>query len=240
MQAVLLLTGTIKPFLETSKTGRANVFDREMDYYKALKFYLSKGFKVVFVENSNYDSAKISSLKEKFPNLEYLTFYSEKSVLGKSWGEVEIINYALENSRFLAEKDYIIKISGRYIIKNITAMIKGTNEVEKYFYVNPTRNLRWADTRLMLMKKDFYTRYFYPNAAKFLNEEKLVFMENIFIKAVLIYLVEEGGELNLWPKYPAYDAYDGTHDERVSFNFLKILKYNIYYKVKKFVFKHRA
>jgi len=64
-------------------------------------------------------------------------------------------------------------------------------------------------------------------------------MEYVLMKAVFLYLLD-AGELNLWPAYPAYDAYDGTHNEKISFGFFKRLKYNLYYKLKTIIFKHRA
>ncbi|MGM0944202.1 MAG: hypothetical protein ACQEW9_03400 [Bacteroidota bacterium] len=239
MSFVLLLTGTIKPFKGQLHSGRIDVSKREDDYFKAINFYLSKGFEVVFVENSDYSSKKIQSIKEKSKSFEYHTFLSKRSYLGKSFGEMEIFKFALENSTALNKVDYLIKITGRYIIKNISQLLSGVNGVDHEIYVNPTRNLRWADTRLMIIKKSFYYNYFLPCADKYLDESKGVYLENIQMKAILLYLVD-GGELQLWPLYPAYDAYDGTHDEKVKFNLLKTLKYNLYFKFKKFVFKHRA
>lgn len=239
MTSVLLLSASISPQKDIYTKGRNNVEERENDYFQAVSFYLSKGYKVVFVENTNTQSKKILDLKSKYDTLEYHQFISQRSHLGKSQGEVEIINYALVNSEFLKEVNYLIKITGRYIIKNIDDILMPTLEIEKEVYINPTRNLRWADSRLMMMRKSYYYNYFLVAVDKYLDESKKVFMENVFMKSLLQYLLD-GGELNLWPAYPAYDAYDGTHNEKIHFNFFKRLKYNLYYKLKKFVFKHRA
>lgn len=239
MSMVLLLTATIHPLNIKSSKGRNNHFVREEDYFLAVKFYLSRGYKVIFVENSNTRSERILNLQTSDLRLEYHAFMSELSHKGKSWGEIEIINFALNNSEFLNEVEYIIKISGRYIIKNIDQLLNPTCQVEKEVYINPTRNFRWADSRLMIMKKTFYTNYLLKTVHRFLNEDKKVYMENVFIKSVLLYLYE-GGELVLWPTYPLYDAFDGTHNDKVSFGFFKSLKYKIYYKIKRGVFKHRA
>lgn len=239
MSLVLLLTGTIKPFSGPGKSGRINVKDREDDYFKAISFYLKKGYKVVFTENSNYKSERISNLKDKYSSFEYHSFFSTKSHLGKSCGELEIFKYSLEHSEFLREVDYLIKISGRYIIKNINSLLSKTNSVEHEVYVNPTRNLRWADTRIMILRKSYYSNYFLPVADKYLDESKNVFFENVFMHSIFFYLLD-GGDLRLWPIYPAYEAFDGTHDEKVSFNAFKTWKYNLYYKLKIFIFKHRA
>lgn len=236
---VLLLSATIRP-ISLYNSERNDPKEREQDYIKSTHFYLKKGYRVVFVENSNTRSKQILQLGKNNPNLEYLTFESKESHLGKSKGEVEIINFALNNSQLLQSVDYIIKITGRYLVSNIDQLILPTNDIEKPVYMNPTRNLRWADTRVMMMKKSYYFDFFMPIVSKYLDESKDVFMENVFIKSLFQFLIEEGGELNFWPAYPAYQGMDGTHNEPVTFNFFKTLKYNLYYRLKKFVFKHRA
>jgi hypothetical protein len=239
MNYVILLTATIRPFGILEPKGRNDAFEREKDYFKAVRFYLEKGYRIVFVENSDTKSELIINLKNQFDTLEYLTFSSKDSALGKSHGEVEIFQYAMENSKFLNEIDYLIKITGRYIIKNIDDVVWPTDYVCKEVYINPTRNLKWADSRLMLMRKSYYTNYFLPAIEKYLDESKKVYMEYALMKSVLLYLLD-GGELNLWPAYPAYDAYDGTHNEKISFGLFKRIKYNLYYKFKKIVFRYRV
>lgn len=236
---VLFLTATIHPSSNHLKTGRFDSLERENDYFEAVKFYLSKGYYVVFCENSNTTSEKILKLQTSDQRLEYITFLTELSIKGKSWGEIEIFNYALQNSKLLRDVDYIVKITGRYIIKNIEEILTATNSVEKEVYINPTRNFRWADSRLMIMRKSFYNNYFINTVHLYLDEEKKVFMENVFMKSLFLYLYE-GGELVLWPTYPYYEAFDGTHNEKVTFNFFKSLKYKIYYKIKRAIIKHRA
>jgi hypothetical protein len=235
---VLLLTATIHPDPYVT-SGRLDPLEREEDYFKATEYYLKIGYKVVFIENSNTKSQKIFDLGRLFPGLEYLFFASQESHLGKSKGEVEIMNFALSQSVLLSKVDYVIKITGRYLISNLDQVVLPTNCIEKDIYINPTRNLRWADSRLMMMKKSYYFEYFLPTVLKYLDEEKKVYMENVFIKSLFYYLID-GGTLNLWPAYPAYQGFDGTHNEQISFSFIKMLRYNIYYRIKKFVFKHRA
>lgn len=239
MSYVLLLTATIHPRHSNLTNGRNNPLERENDYYDAVLFYLSQGFKVVFVENSNTVSEKIISLKTRFENFEYHSFETKASHLGKSAGEVEIFHYALDNSRLLKNVDYLVKVTGRYIIKNLMRLLNLTNEVEKEIYINPTRNLKWADSRLMIMRKSFFYKYFLKAVDLYLDEEKKVYMEQTYMRSLFLYLLD-GGDFSLWPTYPIYNAYDGTHNEKISFNLLKEWKYYIYYKLKKFAFKHRA
>ena len=236
---VLLLTASLKPFPGIPYSTRDDPLVREMDYYTATHFYLSKGYKVVLVDNSNSLSEKINNLESCFSTLEYLRFSSEKSRLGKSHGEVEIINYALSHSRFMDEVDYIVKITGRYIIKNIDECFRLTNSVEKQIYVNPIHNFNWADTRLMMMKKSFYYQYFLPAADKFLDDANYIFIENVYMKSLFQYLIE-GGKLNLWPVYPCFQGYDGRSNKKSDFKFFKCLKYRIYYRIKERILKFKA
>ncbi len=236
MNFVLLLSATINPVFLTK--GRIDPDARENDYFLAVKFYLEKGYKVVFCENSNTSSEKILSLQTSDQRLEYLTYSSEWSSRGKAWGEIEIINLALKESNFLKQVDYIVKITGRYIITNIDEFLQGTNQVEKEVYMNPTRNLKWADTRVIIMKKSFYYNYFIPTADATIDG-KNDYMEHILVRSVLFYIYK-GGQLVLWPTYPFYEAIDGTYNDKVTFGFFKKLKYRIYYKFKIYVFKHQA
>jgi hypothetical protein len=238
VKPVILLSATIKPD-PLIHFGRIDFEEREEDYYKAVSFYLKRGYPVVFVENSDFNSESIQNLSKTSPHFEYMTFISEVSHLGKAKGEVEIINYALANSKLLSKVDYLIKVTGRYIISNIDSLLLPTDGIRKDVYINPTRNLKWADTRLMMMKKSFYFNYFLPVAVKYLDEKNNNYMENVFMKSLFQYLLD-GGELNLWPAYPAYQGIDGTHNEIVIFSLFKSWKYNLYYQLKTFIFKHRA
>lgn len=236
---VLLLSASVKPFPTLTMDKRYNPIDREEDYFKAVNFYLSKGFKVVLVDNSGYKSDKLLSLKEIFTNFEYLVFDTKQSHLGKAKGEIEIIDYALVNSAFLKEVDYIVKITGRYIIKNISNLLSQVDFQENPVYINPTRSLKWADTRLMVMRKFYYDKYFL-SAIKISDEQRAKsYMEVYFMKSLFLFLLD-GGNMKLWPVYPLYQGVDGTHNEKVSFGFFKSIKYSIYYQFKKFAFKHRA
>jgi len=98
---------------------RRNVSDRIKDYQKAVNFYLTQTkFNLTFVDNSGYD---LSFLPDH-PRLEKISFQGNKSGkdLGKGYGERETINYGVENSKYLSSCQYLIKITGRLIIENIT------------------------------------------------------------------------------------------------------------------------
>ncbi len=235
---VIFLTATIKAE-SYHFVGRPNFDTRENDYIKALSFYKEVGFPILFVDNSMYRSEKILSLMANYNKFEYLTFQSKYSHLGKGHGEMEIFDYALNNSELLKQTDLIFKISGRYIIRNISKFIKELNDFDHQVYINFTRRLIWGDTRLFIMKKQFYNSYFKPTAEKFLDEPNDINIERVFARSVHLYMYE-GGDMGFWPCYPFYDAHDGSHDHVISFGFWKRIKYNLYFKFKNFSFRHRS
>ena len=235
---VIFLTATIQPGT-FDFVGRANYQERESDYYHAIKFYMSMQLPLVFVDNSNFHSEKIHGLTKDYPLFEYHTFKSEKSIEGKGHGEIEIFDYALVHSEMLKKTDWIIKISGRYIIENISTFLSKIDLEGQEVFVNYTRNMRWADTRFILIKKTFYHEYFKPCVEKYLDEKNMVLLEHIFARSVHLFQAS-GGEISIWPCYPFYNAHDGTNGEKVYFNYFKKFKYRFYFKLKSKILSHRV
>ncbi|WP_439488445.1 hypothetical protein [Algoriphagus sp.] len=235
---ILFLTATIRAE-SYYFVGRPDFSTRENDYIKALNFYKKTGFPILLVDNSMCKSDKIISLMKDYEQFEYLTFQSLHSHLGKGHGEIEIMDYALLNSMLLKTTDLIFKISGRYIVRNIVDFISGFGGFEQQVYINFTRKLIWGDTRLFIMKKQFYQNYFKPTATKYLDEPNDINIERVFARSVHFYMYK-GGEMGFWPCYPFYDAHDGSHDHVISFGFFKRIKYSLYFKFKNFSFRHRS
>lgn len=230
----LLLTATINP-VNYSFVGRIGVENRENDYIEAVNFYIKKGYRIVFIDNSNFFSEKIQNLKLSNLYFEYLTFQSIDSHLGKGHGELEILNYAYKNSKFIQEGGSFVKISGRFIISNIEEIMNGLNEIGTYHYCNFSRNLFWADTRLMILTKCFYENFFLPICIRYLDENNGVYFEKVYARAIHQWMAE-GGRIRLLPEYPFYLGYNGVTNNKIKFNFVTKIKYSLYYLFKKFVF----
>lgn len=114
---VILLTGTITPNSLSNLTIKDPAIRRQQ-YYDALKFYIENTkFRIVFAENSN-------DALENFPlfpdRIEYLSFYSKpiQPDRGIGYKELEIINFAFQNSKFINEAKSIVKITGRLKVLN--------------------------------------------------------------------------------------------------------------------------
>ncbi len=126
-KVTLLLTACIRPnSLGDTCTNMANPNIRETDYLNTLKWYLKNtGYPIIFVENSGCDISNKFSEKEK-ERIEFLIYNSQLSKIdkGKGYKEMEIIEYALNNSYLIKRTDYIIKVTGRLILQNISSFVK--------------------------------------------------------------------------------------------------------------------
>lgn len=122
---VILLTACVNPN-GMSFTKLQNTDERALQYIDALKWYLTNTeFKVVFVENTMSDFSLEFTDYINSGRLEYITFDGNNydRCLGKGYGEGIIIEMALKKSSFIKHADYIIKITGRLILKNINSII---------------------------------------------------------------------------------------------------------------------
>ena len=119
---ILLLTACVNPD-GMSFTQLQSPEIRKKQYCNALNFYLDNtSYPIVFVENSGCDFSCNFAEHISSNRLEYLTFEGnnyDKSI-GKGLGESKILRYALDNSLFIRNCKYFIKITGRLIVKNIS------------------------------------------------------------------------------------------------------------------------
>jgi len=240
MQKVcILLTATISPNENTPDLSRPNPLLRELDYLNALKKYLGTGLPIIFCENSNTKSDKILALTKGLNNFEYLCFQSTQKIQGKGYGEKEILDYAFENSLTINSVDWVIKIAGRYEFDNIADIITNVKTKNADVIVNFGRNLSWVDTRIMFLKKDFYFKYFKPYLERYLDDEKKIYFEKVFARSVH-QLIADGGTWLPSDIYPFYRGVSAWNSENLKFNFFRKIKFRIYYKFKKWIFKQHA
>lgn len=156
---ILLLTATIKPnSFDTLVLIDPNV--RREQYIESLTYYLhTTNFKIVFVENSG------ESLSNYFfqyiHRIEFLTYDSKFEIIdrGKGFKEVEIINFAMENSSFISGSDIIIKITGRLNILNINRLSKWfiqSNRFQKNMVACNIYKTSKMDSRCFIFTKNFW------------------------------------------------------------------------------------
>ena len=178
---ILLLTGCINPagMLYTSLN---NPKERKKQYVDAIRFYLSRtNYPIVFSENSGTDISNLFEDEIRSSRMECLSFFgNQNKERGKGFGECEIIQYALDNSKIIksAKDQYIAKITGRLIIRNIASIIQW----HTFFYSHHTvfcainSDLSFPDSRFIIAPTDFYHTFL--NSKNLIDDSKGYYFEH--------------------------------------------------------------
>lgn len=186
---VLLITGTIAS-QSTYMTYLTDVSERLKQYIECIEFYLCETSinKIVFCENSNYkfDSRALYELAKKnnklFELLQFDGDYSQIVDRGKGYGEGEIIEYALENSKLFLQSKYFIKVTGRLIISNIDILCKRIDFDRVYFncnlYYYPSIDTKMYGMPIALYKDTFRKAYYD------VNDKENQYIESIFYNII--------------------------------------------------------
>lgn len=159
---ILLLTSTIKPVSNQPQLKLINHLDRLEDYKTALAFYSNLLESdvidyIIYVDNSGFD-LKCHSDIFTHKNIEWLSYYGldYPESYHRGYGESRLVDYAFQQSKTLATlatSDKVWRITGRYIIKNLSTIIKLAPD-EFDFYCNLRG--KWIDMELLAWSKQGY------------------------------------------------------------------------------------
>ena len=119
---IILLTMTVNPPNYISWLKQRDSKERLNMYEKIINLWLNNTkFKIVVVENTGY---KFNIVHER---LELITFeYTDDSMnkyIAKGQHEMFSIQYSINNSKFIKDCDYVIKITGRYYMPEFENII---------------------------------------------------------------------------------------------------------------------
>ncbi len=208
MHYCLLLTACIKPEQVTiNPIIRIDPAIRMQDYFSALKFWL--GYEqtyfdsIVFVENSSSDLFLLRNLvaKENKFNLkvEFLQFQSSPVPDGVHYGysELEMIDFAFDHSKLIANTTHIIKVTGRLYFPQLIRLLKWIPKGIEFAsdsrdYTIASRDEHYIVTTLFIVEKRFYASLLY-DAKSTMNtifeyslEETLYFqiLKPLYIKGI--------------------------------------------------------
>ncbi len=182
---ILLITACINagntPFVAVRDQQK-----RLSQYLAALSLWITKADidKIVFCENTAFalDREPLLSLaREKGKTLEFLSFDGNRSssAKGKGWGEGEIIEYALGNSRLITKEDVFYKITGRLFIDNFNDIRKAHAGAPVVFNkLSCELNENGAETRFFKCSVNFYREHL-MNAYKDVDDPKGRYMEHV-------------------------------------------------------------
>jgi hypothetical protein len=150
-----VLTGTIIP--NASPTAHSNIQQRLNEYIRAINYYLVFG-PVYFIENSSYPVLE-DSFFTSTPGLRTFQYPKSNGVIqGKGYQEFEMLDAFVTNH---LRENAFIKITGRYLYKNIGDIIPGmAKQLPKAEIVIDLKFMKkMAIVSLFAVTKFFYMRH---------------------------------------------------------------------------------
>lgn len=169
-------------------TALSDKEERKKQYLNAINYYIrNTRYPIVFTENSETDISILFEDAIKSGRLECLSFKGNNAKeKGKGYGECEIIQYTLDNSKVVQSNNdkRIAKITGRLIIKNIKSIIN----IHKFFFPRQTvfcainSDLSFPDSRLIIAPESFYHTFL--KYKEEINDSQGHYFEHIICKTI--------------------------------------------------------
>ncbi len=238
---VLLLTGTINPKVFFKDGKSVYLMDEKLrlkQYEEMIYQYImyTKFDDIIFVENSGYrfDYERYEKIATQHTKrFEFISMRPnvDKIVkLGKSYGEAELIDYAMKNSKLIKEHDVIYKITGRVFLKNWKRILH-TKDNGKNEFISINK-VHWCKTDFFKVNKNDYFKYIYGIGEK-CNENKGIDLEKVYYNE----LKNTAIEIESFKVYPRLEGMYGTTGQKYNKPIWKIIIFNILIKFKFFNIK---
>lgn len=190
----ILLTACVDLKRPIFRLKRKDPLVREKDYIEAMKAWINKtDYSIVFCENSGFDLVNIRKVAQNSRiregrDVEFLQFDGQNfpGELGRGYGELGAIRYAIMHSTLIKKSDYVIKVTGRLFIKNIKKITQPLlKENEFYVMASLMPPIRCAECRIFAFKPSFVPDYF----AKFqgsINDSKDFVFDRALYEAITL------------------------------------------------------
>jgi len=231
---VLLLTATVDvrgvAFME-----RRDPTVRLDDYKRALKAWLSTPNlpPLVFAENSGYPTDELAMVVRDYDNrdhvVEFLSFDDNNypRTLGKGFGELRTIRYALDNSRLIGDDTLVVKVTGRHYVPNINDVVVSPRESDEVdVYCDLRGNLTWADTRFFCASTRFIRDFFLP-MENIIDDTAGVTIEHALGRAAHL-AMSQGRCWSMFRRAPRIHGVSGTADFTYPDSFLTQYKQDLF------------
>lgn len=243
---VLLLTGTIAPnlFKKPNDTSTVNVNltdgkERLNQYEAAITRYINNSAftDVVFAENSGaeFNCEKFKRLAEKNgKRFEYIlrTLDGEQiermKIKGKSYGEADLIDYAIKNSDLIKNAEAIYKVTGRLFLRNSKSIV-GKNTTAFI-----ARNkIHWLDTQCFRLNIKDYFNYL-SSSAELMDDYNCGNIEH----AWCVLLEKSDAKVDSFKRYPRISGTVGSSNKSYDKPLWKYIAFDIlcafgYFKMKR-------
>lgn len=219
---VLIMTACIK----MEKKAERDVDQphiRLAQYLKAMDFYIeySSLKRIVFCDNSDfeYDYKEICKKAEsRNVKLEILRFKGRGELAiekGKGYGEGEIIDYVLKNSILINDSDILVKVTGRYIIRNMERILQNCKNETIYFNLSGM-GLPYINTSFYVVPNRFYKQHL-KDVFYSVDDKRHHPLEWCFFRE----LHKEEVVFKCFKRYPYIIGIGGTSGQKLQENIIK-------------------
>lgn len=211
----LLITSVVKTYATESnilKNKRQRLKQTKGAVFKIANQKLFSD--IVIVDGSNtkiFTDDEINQFSSIGVTIEQIYFQQNAEdvrVGGKSQGELQIMYHAIQNSKLIKESGGFYKISGRYSIKNLKAIVRSIDRFDNVFYFDnpPSIGLggRFVATIFYKAQNDFFLKHF-GDASADCGYHTDGFLEAIFYRR-LVKLKKR----RCFPPFPHYEGVSGT------------------------------
>lgn len=124
---VLLMSAAVDPNGMIGLSSRQSLENREQQYVDTLKFYVAhpKIRRILFVENSNWDLSRLKRAVAGSAKVSWLSLdiNNYPRSWGKGYGEMLLMDRAIQYVRDVMGAEYVCKVTGRFAIRNIGQML---------------------------------------------------------------------------------------------------------------------
>lgn len=211
---LIVITATIRPQKDMGNLAICDEKQRLVQYIEALYTLIKSrpNAKIVFCDNSGFGTSELGSIVEEAiknnVELEIISFQgSNQEILehGKGFGEGEIIKYVLENSRLAKNEEYMVKITGRLIIDNITTLLNLLDTNKVYFNIPNIHRKDIYDTRMYAMPIGIFERFFIDEYRNVYDGQDY-YIEKVYRDVLLTNKIVSQN----FPKYPRIRGISGS------------------------------
>ena len=157
---LLIITGAVNPGQDAGIVKTGTEKSRKEQYYDSLERCIrSEAFtRIVFCDNTAAGTAffePLYALAESLSvQLELFSFSGDSEAVtrqGKGYGEGEIMEYVMANSKLVKESDYMVKLTGRLSVDNLKKIVSRMDKNCCYFNIPNRTRREMADTRFYAM-----------------------------------------------------------------------------------------
>lgn len=195
----LVLTATIAP-QSVPLAASYKPEERLSEYQTALRRWIkvSDRFdRILWVENSGDPSvAQVVTEFREAVVIDSFRGNELSAVHGKGYGEAVILEHVAESIDTHTNAEYIVKCTGRLFVRNIAQLIRCLDS-RPDLVVKPTRDLRYADSRLFAVRRVALGSLL-DGFKESVSDPEGVFFEHVLARQALRF-AEQGKRVTTWP-----------------------------------------